>query len=368
MRAPAARVPMTRSSPTAARLKAPIAHTSRGKDFVEYDNPYNVGMTGIIGGPAGYHAVLDCDVLLLLGADFAWGQFYPNKATIIQIDSDPTHIGRRHPVTFGAVGNIKTTLEALLPRLEQHEDGSFLATHVERFQQDLASAKAETVSGPDSAISGTYLTKIINKHAAEDALFTADDGTPTVWMLRHIDTGGKRRTFASLLHGTMAGGMPSALGLQKCQPGRQVISLAGDGGFAMLLGDLLTTVQADLPIKIVVYDNGKLGFVDIEQRAAGLVPVYTDLKNPNFGEVAKAMGLWGQMVSKAGQLEESVRTWLAQPGPALLHVKVKPMQLVMPPSALVSPEAVVGMAVYSARAMLHGKGHDVWEMIVENIP
>ena len=352
----------------AARLKAPMAHTSRGKDFVEYDNPYNVGMTGIIGGAAGYHAILDCDVLLLLGADFAWTQFYPDKATIIQIDADPTHIGRRHPVTIGTVGDIKTTLEGLLPRLEQHEDGSFLANQVERYQKDLASAKAETVSGPDSAISGTYLTKIINEQAAEDALFAADDGTAAVWMLRHIDTRGKRRTFASLLHGTMASGMPSALGLQKCQPDRQVICLAGDGGLTMLLGDLLTTVQENLPIKIVVYDNNKLGFVDIEQKAAGLMPVYTDLKNPDFGEVAKAMGLWGHSVSKAGNLAASIQTWLAQPGPALLHVKVKPMQLVMPPSPFVSPEAVVGMAVYSARAMLHGKGHDVWEMIVENIP
>src|ERR1700688_3197995 len=261
---------------TAARLKAPMAHTSRGKDFLEYDNPYNVGMTGIIGGGAGYHAILGCEVLLLLGADFAWTQFYPNKATIIQIDIDPTHIGRRHPVTIGAVGNIKMTLDALLPRIQQHEDGSFLTIHVERFHRDRASAKAETVSGPDSAISGTYLTKIINRHAAEDALFAADDGTATVWMLRHLDTGGKRRTFASLLHGTMASGMGSALGLQKCQPGRQVICLAGDGGFTMLLGELLTVVQENLPIKIVVYDNGKLGFVDIEQKAAGLVPVYTD--------------------------------------------------------------------------------------------
>jgi pyruvate dehydrogenase (quinone) len=353
---------------TAARLKAPMAHTSRGKDFLEYDNPHNVGMTGIIGGAAGYHAILDCEVLLLLGADFAWTQFYPDKAKIIQIDADPTHIGRRHPVTIGAVGDIKTSLEALLPRLEPHEDSSFLTINVERHQRDVSSAKAETVSGPDSAISGTYLTKIINKHAAEDALFAADDGTAAVWMLRHIDTGGKRRTFASLLHGTMASGMGSALGLQKCQPGRQVICLAGDGGFTMLLGDLLTTVQEKLPIKIVVYDNGKLGFVDIEQKAAGLIPVYTDLKNPDFGAVAQAMGLWGRSVSKAAQLEESVQSWLAQPGPALLDVKVKPMQLVMPPSPLVAPEAVVGMAVYSARAMLHGKGRDVWEMMVENIP
>src|SRR6266542_4428047 len=353
---------------TAERLKSPMAHTSRGKDFLEYDNPYNVGMTGIIGGPAGYHAVLDADVLLLLGADFAWTQFYPDKATIIQIDADPTHLGRRHPVAIGAVGDIKATLQALLPRLRQHEDGSFLARHVERHRKDLASAKAESVSGPDSAISGTYLTKIINKHAAEDALFAADDGTPTVWMLRHINTGGKRRTFASLLHGTMAGGMASALGLQKAQPGRQVICLAGDGGFSMLLGELLTVVQVKVPIKIGVYDNGKLGFVDIEQKAAGLDPVYTDLKNPDFGEVAKAMGLWGHSVSKAGGLEESIQNWLAQPGPAVLHVKVKPMQLVMPPSPFVAPEAVVGMAVYTARAMLHGKGHDVWEMVVENIP
>ena len=352
----------------AARLKAPMAHTSRGKDFVEYDNPYDVGMTGIIGGRAGYRAILDCDVLLLLGADFAWGQFYPNNATIIQIDADPTHLGRRHPVTIGAVGDIKTTLEALLPRLQQHDDGAFLAVHRERFEKDAATARAETVSGPDAAISGTYLTKVINKHAAEDALFAADDGTAAVWMLRHIDTNGKRRTFASLLHGTMASGMPSALGLQKCQPGRQVICLSGDGGFAMLLGELLTVVQENLPIKIVIYDNGKLGFVDIEQKAAGLVPVYTDLKNPDFSEVARAMGLWGHRVSKAGDLEDSVQAWLAQPGPALLHVKVKPMQLVTPPSPFVSPEAVVGMAVYSARAMLQGKGNDVWEMLVDNIP
>jgi pyruvate dehydrogenase (quinone) len=351
----------------AARLKAPMAHTSRGKDFVEYDNPYNVGMTGIIGGAAGYHAVLDCDVLLLLGADFAWPQFYPDRATIIQIDADPTHIGRRHPVAIGAVGDIKTTLQALLPRLVQHESGRFLASHVKRHQADVATAKAET-AGPEAAISGTWLTQIVNKHAAEDALFAADDGTAAVWMLRHIDTGGKRRTFASLLHGTMAGGMPSALGLQKCQPDRQVICLAGDGGFSMLLGELLTVVQEKVPIKIVVYDNGKLGFVDIEQKAAGLVPVYTDLKNPDFGAVAKAMGLWGHHVARAGELEEAVKAWLAEPGPALLHVKVKPMQLVTPPSPFVSPEAVVGMAVYSARAMLQGKGHDVWEMMVENIP
>jgi pyruvate dehydrogenase (quinone) len=353
---------------TAARLKAPMAHTSRAKDFVEYDNPYNVGMTGMIGGSAGYHAILDCNVLLLLGANFAWSQFYPDKATIIQIDSDPTHLGRRHPVAMGAVGDVKTTLEALLPRLKQHEENEFMTAHVERHRKDVEAAKAETVSGPDAMISGTYLTKIINKHAADDALFAADDGTPLVWMLRHIGTNGRRRTFGSLLHGTMADGMPSALGLQKCRPHQQVICLAGDGGFSMLLGDLLTAVQENLPIKIAVFNNGKLGFIDIENKAAGMEPVFTDLKNPDFGEVARAMGLWGHMVSKAGELEDAVQAWLAQPGPAVLDVRIKPMQLVTPPSPFVSPEAVVGMAVYSAKAMLHGHGHDVWEMITENIP
>ena len=274
----------------------------------------------------------------------------------------------RHPVTIGAVGDIKATLEALLPRLTQHDDNSFLSHHLERHRKDRAAAEAETVSGPNASIPGTYLAKIINKHAAEDALFTIDDGTVLVWTLRHIDTGGKRRTFGSLLHGTMASGMPSAIGLQKCQPGRQVVCMAGDGGFTMLMGDLLTVVQEKLPIKIAVFDNGKLGFIDIEQKSAGIEPIFTDLKNPDFGKVAEAMGLWGRCVTKAGELDEAVVAWLAQPGPALLDVKVNPMQLVMPPSPFVRPEAVVGMAVYTAKAMLHGKGHDVWEMVVENIP
>jgi pyruvate dehydrogenase (quinone) len=351
---------------TAARLKAPMAHTSRGKDFVAHDNPYNVGMTGMIGGAAGYHAVLNCDVLLQLGADFAWPQFYPDRAKIIQIDLDPTHIGHRHPVTLGVVGDIKATLEALLPRLRQHKDNRFLASYARRYQKDQDTARTEAL-GPDSTISGTYLTKVINKYAAKDALFAADDGTALVWTLRHIETFGQRRTFASLLHGTMASAMPSAIGLQKCQPGRQVVCLAGDGGFAMLLGDLLTIVQEKLPIKIVVYDNGKLGFIDIEQKASGLLPMYTDLKNPDFGEVAKAMGLWGHSVAKAGDLEESIKIWLAQPGPALLDVKVNPMQLVTPPSPFMAPEAVIGMGVYTAKAVLQGKGGDVWEMVVENV-
>ena len=222
----------------------------------------------------------------------------------------------------------------------------------------------KAVPGRDGSIPGTYVTKLINQYADDDALFSSDDGTPTVWAYRMLDMNGKRRLFASLLHGTMAHAMPAALGMKKCQPGRQVICMCGDGGIAMMFGDLMTTIQEDLAIKICVYDNHKLGFVEIEQRAEGMVDLYTDLKNPDFGKVAEAMGLWGRTVDKGDELEEAIQTWLAQPGPALLNVRVQPQQLVMPP--YIEATAVMGMALYSARAVLAGRGGDVLEMIKEN--
>ncbi|MET0499421.1 MAG: thiamine pyrophosphate-dependent enzyme [Steroidobacteraceae bacterium] len=350
----------------AARLKAPIAHTTRGKDAIEYDNPHNVGMTGVVGMEAGYHCVLNCDTLLLLGTDFAWRQFYPKHATIIQVDSDPTHIGRRHPVALGVVGNIKDTLQALLPRVEQKEDSTFADEHIRRHVKSLEAQAARAVPGHHGKIPGQYLTSIIDRLANDDAVFAADDGTPVVWLHRMVAANGKRRMFGSLLHGTMATAVPTAIGLQKCQPGRQVIAMAGDGGFAMLLGDVLTTIQESLPIKIVVYDNGKLGFVELEQKSEGLLPVYTDLKNPDFGKVAEAMGLWGRTVTDAAELEDAVKEWLAQPGPAVLNVKVMPMELVMPPFTAIGP--AYGMAMYSVRAVLHGRAGEVFEMIGENLP
>jgi pyruvate dehydrogenase (quinone) len=350
----------------AERLKAPIAHTSRGKDGIEYDNPYNVGMTGVIGMESGYQSILNCDTLLLLGTDFAWRQFYPKNAKIIQVDIDPTHLGRRHPVTFAVVGSIKDTLQALLPRIKMREDSTFQATYVERHRKSVEAQAARATPGRHGKIYGQYLTSIIDRLADEDALFAADDGTPVVWLHRMITANGKRRMFGSLLHGTMASGVGTALGLKKAQPDRQVIALAGDGGFAMLMGDVITTIQENLPIKIVVYDNGKLGFVELEQKSEGLMPVYTDLKNPDFGKVAEAMGLWGRTVTDAGVLEASVVEWLAQPGPALLNVKVAPMELVMPPFKALAP--TYGMAIYSMKAVLHGNAGDVFEMIADNFP
>lgn len=348
----------------AEKLKAPIAHTSRAKDFLEHDNPYNIGMTGMLGNEAGYHALLNCDTLLMLGADFAWRQFYPDKAKIVQVDIDPTHLGRRHPVTKGVVGGVKETLEALLPKLNERSDSSFRDAYLRRYAKYKEGNDVKIAPGRDGSIPGSYLTKVISQHAAKDALFTADDGTPAAWAYRHIETNGQRRIFASLLHGTMANGMPSSIGLQKSQPDRQVVCLAGDGGISMLFGDLMTIVQQGLPIKIAVFDNGKLGFVEIEQKAEGMLDTFTKLKNPNFAEVARALGLWGQTVSKADQLEDAVKVWLAEPGPALLHVHVNPMQLVMPPFTAVEP--AIGMALYTTRAVLHGRGGDVWEMVKEN--
>jgi len=350
----------------AGRLKAPVAHTSRGKDALEYDNPYNVGMTGVIGMESGYRAILNCDTLLLLGTDFAWKQFYPDNATIIQVDIDPMHIGRRHPVNLGVVGNIKDTLEALLPRIRQREDSTFLNTYVKRHEKALEAQAGRAAPGHHGKIFGQYLTSIIDRLATEDALFTGDDGTVLVWLLRMVRANGKRRMFGSLLHGTMATAIGNAIGMQKAQPQRQVIALAGDGGLSMLMGDLLTLVQENLPIKIAVYDNGKLGFVELEQKGEGLLPIFTDLKNPDFGRVAEAIGLWGRTVTDAGEVESAVEEWLAQPGPALLNVKVAPMELVMPP--FIAAENAYGMAMYSVRALLHGQGGDVFEMIAENFP
>jgi pyruvate dehydrogenase (quinone) len=263
----------------ARRLQAPIAHTSRAKDFVEPDNPYNMGMTGIFGIESGFHTLMECDTLLLLGADFAWGQFYPDKATIIQVDRDGSHLGRRHPVNLGVVGDIAPTLDALLPMLPPREDSSFLDECIERRDKALKKREQEEQPGEGELIHPQHLTALLSKHASDDALFTADGGSPMVWVLRHIRVNGRRRTLTSLLHGTMANAMPQALGLQKAFPGRQVISLSGDGGLAMLLGDLLTAVQENLPIKVVVFNNGSLNFVELEQKVEGLLDNYTDLKN-----------------------------------------------------------------------------------------
>lgn len=348
----------------AARLNAPVAYTASAKQFLVPDRRHDVGMAGFLGTQAGHHAILECDTLLVLGADLAWPQYHPGDATVIQIDTDAAQLGRHHPVTMGYVGDIRTTLRELLSRLRQREDGSFRDRYVRRYQQALQSMRDQAVPDGDGRVPAGYLTRLIDTLAGEDTHFAADDGMPTVMMYRLVTANGRRRLYASLLHGTMAGGLPTAIGLQRSQPGRQVIALCGDGGLSMLLGELLTAVQEDLPVKIVVYDNAKLGFTEFEQQAGGMAPRYTDLKNPDFGKVAEAIGLWGRTVGRADELEAAMRAWLAQPGPALLNVRVSPMRIVLPPGA--DSQAACGMALYSMRVIFQERGGDAWELVGED--
>lgn len=345
----------------ADRLKAPVARTSRAKDFLEHDNPFDVGMTGVFGAEGGYSALMDCDTLLLLGCDFAWRQFYPGKATIIQIDIDGAHLGRRHPVDIGVVGDIAPTLEALLPRLKAREDRRFLDGALKHADKAEAKLEARAVVGRSGVIHPQYLTERIAAHADPDAVFTADGGSPMVWCLRHVPSTGRNRTIVSLSHGTMANAMPQALGAKAAYPDRQVISLSGDGGLSMLMGDLLTAVQENLAIKVAVFNNSSLGFVELEQKVEGLLDAYTDLKNPDFGRVAEAMGLWGRRVEAPEDLDGAVRDWLAAPGPALLDVVTDRYELVLPPR--VSASQVFGTALYSAKGLLSGRSDDVVGLI-----
>ena len=349
----------------AKKLQAPIAHTSRAKDFLEYDNPHNVGMTGVLGTAGGYHTLKTCDTLLLLGCDFAWRQFYPDDARIIQVDIDATHLGRRHPVEIGVVGDIKATAAALLSRIEAKTDRSFLEDCVARHDKAVAALDRRAAPTHSGRIHPQYFAHLIDKHAAADAILTADAGSPTVWMLRHVTANGKRRTLISLTHGTMANAMPQALGAKRAFPDRQVISMSGDGGLAMMLGDMLTAVQEKIPIKIALFNNGSLGFVEMEMKAEGLLNAYTDLINPDFSRVAEAMGFHARRVEKADDLDAAVQAWLAQPGPALLDVVTSRMELVVP--SHVEAGAVFGMALYSAKALLGGRSGDVWDLVTENM-
>ncbi|GAC1576803.1 MAG: thiamine pyrophosphate-binding protein [Sphingomicrobium sp.] len=345
----------------AARLRAPVARTSRAKDFLEHDNPYDVGMTGIFGSEAGYHALLTCDVLILLGCDFAWRQFYPEEATILQIDIEGTHLGRRHPVDIGVIGDIAPTIAALLSRLPQKDDDAFLDECLEHHRQSNAAQSKHDRVGKGGAIHPQFLAETISRHAARDAVFAADGGSPMVWCLRHIASTGQNRTIVSLSHGTMANAMPQALGAKAAFPDRQVISLSGDGGLAMMLGDLLTAVQEKLPIKVAVFNNGALDFVEIEQKVEGLLNSFTDLVNPDFSRVAEAIGFRGWRVERGEDLDAAVQAWLAEPGPALIDVVTDRFELVMPPH--IKAGQVAGMALYSAKAVLGGKGRDVVGMI-----
>lgn len=349
----------------AEKLKAPVVHTSRAKDSIAWDNPYQVGMTGMFGTKAGYEAIKECDTLLLLGCGFAWSEYYPDHTSIIQIDHDATQLGLRHPINLGLVGDVKTTLQTVLPKIQARSDSSFLDHYTALFAKIME--KFQSFATPDDKhpIHPQQLVELIDKYADDDALITADVGTPMLWGARYLSMNGKRRFLTSLKHGTMANSMPQAYGFQKAFPGRQVISLSGDGGLAMLMGDLLTAKQENLPIKIVVFNNSSLNFVEQEQKGEGLVEVYVDLKNGDFKTIAEGCGFSAQSVSKSSELETAVQSFLAHKGPALLDVVISDKELIMPPS--ISYENVKNMVWYGSKAILEGKGKDVIDMIKNNI-
>ncbi len=350
----------------AGRLKSPIVHALRGKEFIEYDNPYDVGMTGLLGFSSGYHAMMNCDALLMLGTDFPYQQFFPKDAKTIQVDVRGEQIGRRTRVDLGLIGHVKETLQALIPLLDDRSDRSYLdqcLKHYANTRKDLDElAAGEPGRKP---IHPQYVAKMVDELASESAIFTCDVGTPTIWAARYLHMNGKRRLLGSFVHGSMASALPQAIGAQSAQPDRQVISLSGDGGLAMLLGDLLTLKQLKLPVKVVVFNNSTLGFVELEMKAAGWLPYGTDLLNPNFAKLAESADILGIRVGTPEDLRPALQKALVHDGPALLDVVVNRQELSMPPT--ITAEQAVGFSLYMIRAVLSGRGDEVVDLAKTNL-
>lgn len=349
----------------AERLKAPVVHALRGKEHIEWDNPYDVGMTGLIGFSSGYHAMESAEVLLMLGTDFPYRNFYPEHAEVIQIDRDPCALGKRTPLTMGVVGDVGDTIEALLPLLDERQDSSFLDAardHYRKARKELD--ELATPTAPGRPIHPQYLAHRISELAAEDAIFTADVGTPTVWAARYLAMNGKRRLLGSFNHGSMANAMLQAIGAQAAQPGRQVVSLSGDGGFSMMMGDFISLSQLNLPVKIVVFNNGVLGFVAMEMKAAGFLDTNTNLHNPNFAAMAQAMGIKGIRVENADDVDGALKEAFAYQGPVLVDVVTAKQALVMPPA--IQAQQAKGFSLYMLKAIFNGRADEVVELAKTN--
>jgi pyruvate dehydrogenase (quinone) len=350
----------------AGKLKAPIVHALRGKEFIEYDNPFDVGMTGLLGFSSGYRAMMDCDTLLMLGTDFPYQQFYPEKAIIIQVDIRGEQIGRRTKVDLGVVGDVKTTLRALLPHLTEKTDDQHISASIRHYQKartaldDLAVGKTG-----EKSVHPQYVAKAINELAAKDAIFTCDVGTPTIWAARYLAMNGKRRLLGSFSHGSMASALPQAIGAQLVYPDRQVITLSGDGGLAMLMGDLLSLRQLDLPVKMIVFNNSALAFVELEMKAAGMLDFATDLRNPDFAKMAESAGVLGLKANAPEQVRPLLAQALSHPGPALVEVVVDRQELALPPT--IKLDQVKGLSLFMMKAVINGRGSEVIDLLKTNL-
>jgi pyruvate dehydrogenase (quinone) len=345
----------------AKKLKSPIVHTLRGKEFIEYDNPFDVGMTGLVGFASGYKAMKSCDALLILGADFPYRQFFPEEAVIAQIDLRPDALGNRCPLDLGLIGNVKETITALLPTLEQKEDSTHLDDAVADYKGARKDLDALAESRPHSTqIHPQYVTKVVSKLAAPDAIFTCDVGTPIAWTARYLEVNGKRRIVGSFNHGSMANAMLHAIGAQSTFPNRQVVSFSGDGGFTMMMGEFVTLIQMGLPVKIILLNNGTLGFVELEMKASGFLDSQCDLKNPNFADMANAMGILGVRVDRPQQLEEGIRRALQHDGPALVDIVSARQELVMPPTTTFEEAKHFGL--FTLKSVLDGRFRELVDL------
>jgi len=323
-------------------------------------------MTCLLCFSSGYHTMENCDTLVMLGTDFRYRNFYPEKAKVVQFDIRPEAIGRRRQVDLGLVGDIRSTIAAVLPKLRHKEDRGFLRNARKHYTEARKSLdELAHPSAGDSQIHPQHLTRLLSEHAAEDAIFTADVGTPTVWAARYLTMNGKRRLIGSFNHGSMANAMPQAIGAQAAFPGRQVVSLSGDGGFSMLMGDVLSLRQLDLPVKVVVFNNGVLGFVSMEMKAAGYLDTSTELDNPDFAAMAEAIGIRGIRISEPAALEDGVRAALAHEGPVLIDVVTAKQELTMPPK--IKLEQAKGFSLFVMKAILNGRGDEVLELAHTNL-
>jgi len=350
----------------AQKLRAPIVHTLRGKEYLEYDNPCDVGMTGLVGFASGYKAMKSCDTLLILGADFPYRQFFPEGARVAQVDVRPEALGNRCPLNLGLLGDVRQTVAALLPKITSKSDGS----HLELALQDYAHARRELDAlaelDPDTRhIHPQAVTRIVSELAAKDAIFTCDVGTPIAWTARYLKVNGERRIVGSFNHGSMANAMLHAIGAQAASPRRQVISFSGDGGFSMMMGEFITLLQLDLPVKIILLNNGTLGFVELEMKANGFLDAGCDLKNPDFAAMARAAGIKGIRVEKPQALRAAVQEILEHDGPALLDVVSTRQELIMPPVTTLDQAHHFGL--FMLRAVLDGRASQLIDLANVNL-
>jgi pyruvate dehydrogenase (quinone) len=349
----------------AEKLKAPVAYSYKAKMAIQYDNPYEVGLTGLLGIPSAFHSMHECELLVLLGTDFPYTSFMPVRNKIVQIDINPENLGRRAKLDLGLCGDVKDSLQALLPLISVKEDDTFLGQQL-RFYEEVKKKLLIYVKDPgkSNAIHPEFVASVINELAATDAIFTVDTGMCCVWAARYIDGTGERKMLGSFNHGSMANAMPQAIGAALACPGKQVIAFCGDGGLSMMLGDLMTIVQYELPVKILVFNNRSLGMVKLEMEVAGIPDLETDMQNPDFIKIAEAMGMPGIEITDPGEVKPGLERAFQQEGPVLVSIQTDPNALAMPPK--VELEQMKGMALYMGKMMLGGRMDEVFKIISSN--